>query len=181
MDMQSDIPVKEIMTREVCTATRDETLLSASKKMMKFGVGSIVVVENGRPIGIVTEKDILFKVVSKNRVPSKVKLSEIMSSPLITIKPTTSLREATDIMRKKGIRRLPVINDVGDLVGIVTDNDVLSVAIDLGEFAELLRNDEIFFESEELAGKCERCGRVVETLFDVDGLSVCEDCYEVLK
>jgi len=178
--MQSDIPVKEIMTREVCTATKNETLLDASKKMMKFGVGSVVVVENGRPIGIVTEKDILFKVVSKNKIPSKVKLADIMSTPLITVKPTTSLREAADIMRKRGIRRLPVIDDKGDLVGIITDNDILSVAIDLGEFAELLRNDEVF-ESEEMAGKCERCGKITDVLFEVDGLNVCEDCYEVLK
>ena len=180
MAMQSDIPVKEIMTREVCTATKNETLLDASKKMMKFGVGSVVVVENGRPIGIVTEKDILFKVVSKNKIPSKVKLADIMSTPLITVKPTTSLREAADIMRKRGIRRLPVIDDKGDLVGIITDNDILSVAIDLGEFAELLRNDETF-ESEEMAGKCERCGKIADVLFEVDGLNVCEDCYEVLK
>ncbi len=173
--MQADIPVKEIMTRDVCTARKDESLLNASRKMLEFGVGSIIIVENGKPIGIVTERDILKKVVARNKVPSKVKLEEIMSSPLITIKPTTSLREATDIMRKRGIRRLPIIDDNGNLVGIITDNDILSVAIDLGEFAALLRNPGTF-ESEEMGGKCEKCGRLTERLIDVDGLKLCEDC-----
>ena len=114
--MQTDIPVKEVMTREVCTAGKDETLLDASRKMLEFGVGSVIIVEDGKPIGIVTERDIIEKVVSKNKIPSKVKLKDIMSTPLITIKPTASLRNAADIMRKKGIRRLPVIDDNGILL-----------------------------------------------------------------
>ncbi len=175
----SDIPVKEIMTREVCTVKRKESLLEAAKKMLEYGVGSVVVVENGRPVGIVTEKDILYKVVSKNRVPSDVKIEEIMSTPLITIKPTTSLREATDIMKKRGIRRLPVVDDNGNLIGIVTDNDILSVAIDLGEFSSLLKNE--YYEYEEIGGKCEKCGRMSDKLYDIDGMKVCEDCYEVLR
>ncbi len=174
--MQSDIPVKEVMTRDVCTARKDESLLNASRKMIEFGVGSIIIVENGKPIGIVTEKDILKKVVARNKVPAKVRLEEIMSTPLITIKPTTSLREATDIMKKRGIRRLPVVDDSGNLIGIITDSDVLSVAIDLGEFASLLDNPHV--ESEEIGGKCERCGRFTEKLIDVDGLKLCEDCRE---
>lgn len=179
MIMQSDIPVKEIMTREVCTVKKSSTLLEAAKKMLECGVGSVVVVENGKPIGIVTEKDILYKVVSKNRIPSEVKVEEIMSTPLITIRPTTSLREAADIMRKRGIRRLPVVDNNGNLIGIVTDNDILSVAIDLGEFSYLLRNE--YYESEEIGGKCEKCGRMSDRLYYVDGMNVCEDCYEVLR
>jgi len=175
--MQADIPVKEVMTRDVCTASKDESLLDASRKMLEFGVGSVIIVEDGRPIGIVTERDILKKVVARNRVPSRVKLKEIMSSPLITIKPTTSLREAADIMRKRGIRRLPIIDDNGNLVGIITDNDILSVAIDLGEFAALLRDQEQA-EIEDMGGKCEKCGRLTEKLIDVDGHKLCEDCYE---
>ena len=172
--MQADIPVKEVMTRDVCTARKNESLLNASRKMIEFGVGSIIIVENGKPIGIVTERDILEKVVSRNKVPSKVMLEDIMSSPLITIKPTTSLRNAAEIMRRRRIRRLPVVDDTGKLVGIITDNDILSVAIDLGEFAELLRIPGVL--EEEMAGKCEKCGKFVERLIDVDGLKLCEDC-----
>jgi CBS domain-containing protein len=177
--MQADLPVKEIMTREVCTAERDEPLLNASRKMIKFGVGSIVVVEDHRPVGIVTEKDILEKVVARNKVPSEVMLEEIMTHPLITIKPTTSLREAANLMQRRGIRRLPVV-DGGDLIGIVTDTDILSVSLDLGEFMGLLKEKSFGYE-EIMSGKCEKCGKFSEHLSDVNGLRLCEDCIESVE
>ncbi len=175
ISVEADIPVKEIMTREVCVARKDESVLKASRRMIEFGVGSIVVVENGRPVGIVTESDIIRKVVARNKVPSEVMLEEIMTYPIITIKPTTSIREAANIMLKKGIRRLPVV-DGGELVGIVTDTDILSVSIDLGEYLGLIKESYIETESGEI-GKCEVCGRIAE-LIDVDGKRICEDCYE---
>ena len=176
--MQADIPVKDIMTREVCTGNPYETVLSAARKMLEFGVGSIVVVENHRPVGIVTEKDVLEKVVAKNKVPAEVRLGDIMSYPVITVRPFTSVREAADIMLKKGIRRLPVI-DGGDLVGIVTDTDILSISLDLGELLGLLRErSEGFFSAEEIPGKCERCGRLSENLKEVNGMKLCEECAE---
>ena len=103
--MRSDIPVKEIMTREVCTVKKDDSVLTLARKMIEYGVGSAVIIENGKPIGIVTEKDLISKIVARDKVPSRVKIEEIMTSPIITIKPDTSLREAADIMIKKGIRR----------------------------------------------------------------------------
>ncbi len=172
----TDIPVKEIMTRDVCTAEKDTSLLNASRKMIEFGVGSIVVVENSTPIGIVTESDIIKKVVSKNKLPSEITLGEIMTYPLIKVKPSTSLREALKIMLKKGIRRLPVVEN-DKLVGIVTDTDILAVSIDLGEYAGLIIESYYQRESVEV-GKCEMCGKIAE-LIDVDGDKICEDCYEV--
>ncbi len=174
--MQADLPVKEIMTREVCKGTKDESVLNASRKMLKFGVGSIVVVENNTPVGIVTEKDILEKVVARNKTPAEVMLEEIMTFPLITVKPTTSIREATNIMLKRGIRRLPVIDD-GNLIGIVTDTDILSVSLDIGELMALVRERSLGFE-EVMAGKCEKCGKFSEHLVEKDGSRLCEDCME---
>ncbi len=175
--MQADVPVKDIMTREVCTGTPDETILKAAKKMLEFGVGSVVVVEGTKPVGIVTEKDLLEKVVARNRVPSEVSLKDIMSYPIITVKPITSVREAADIMLRRGIRRLPVI-DGRDLIGIVTDTDILSVSLEIGELLGLVR--ERSFGSlnfvEELPGKCEKCGRICENLKEVNGMRLCEDC-----
>jgi CBS domain-containing protein len=173
--MQSDIPVKEIMTRQVCTSKKDVSLLSASRKMIKFGVGSIVVIENHKALGIVTERDILTKVVARNKVPSKVKLEDIMSYPLITIAPNTSIREASEIMQKKNIRRLPVVVN-GDLTGIITDNDILSVSFDLGDMVGLLKEESIHLET--VAGKCERCGRLADDLLEINGSRLCEDCAE---
>ncbi len=174
--METDLPVKEIMTREVCVGGKDESLLNASRRMLEYGVGSIVVVEDGKPVGIVTERDILEKVVSRNRVPSEVSLGDIMSYPVITIKPTYSLREAAKIMLKRGIRRLPVV-DGDKLLGIVTDTDILTVSLDLGEFMGLI-TDRFYEVEEEIGGKCERCGKFTEDLYDFQGMKVCEDCYE---
>jgi len=175
--MRADVPAKEVMTREVCTAAPDEPLHAAAKKMIEFGVGSIVVVEGGEPKGIVTEKDILGKVVAKNKTPSEVKLHEIMSSPVITILPTTSIREATKIMIKRGIRRLPVIDD-GKLVGIVTDTDILNISMDISELIGLIDERSLEVLPEDMGGKCERCGRFVERLVEVNGMKLCEDCAE---
>lgn len=177
--MQSDIPVKEVMTREVCTSSKDVSLLNASRKMIKYGVGSIIVVENHSTLGVVTERDILTKVVARNKVPNKVKLEEIMSSPTITLGPNTSIREASEIMQKKGIRRLPVVEN-GELVGIITDNDILSVSFDLNELSGLLSREEPLY-MEEMPGKCEHCGRVSSDLVEVNGLRVCEDCAEMIE
>ncbi len=189
--MQTDIPVKEVMTKVVCTVRRKDSVHNLAKKMVEHGVGSAVVIENGTPVGIVTEKDLISKVVARNKVPSKVLVEEVMSQPIITIKPETSLREAARIMTKRGIRRLPVVNNSGELVGIITDNDILGVSLDLGEFASLVVEDAIGYENpsvegpvveeeelEEMSGICDKCGKYSDTLYSVNGLRLCEDCAE---
>jgi len=183
--METDLPVKEVMTTVVCTVRRNDSIHNLAKKLVEYGVGSAVVVENGKPVGIVTEKDLISKIVAKNKVPSKVLVEEIMSQPVITISPNTSLREAARIMMKKGIRRLPVVNNSGELVGIITDNDILSVSLDLGEFASLVTHDALGYtiqpvieEEEEIGGICDRCGKYADKLYHSNGLNLCEDCME---
>ncbi len=183
--MRSDIPVKEVMTREVCTIRKSDSVHTLAKRMVEYGVGSAVVIENGKPIGIVTEKDLISKVVARNKTPSKVKIEEIMSHPLIKITPQTSLREAARLMIKRGIRRLPVIDKDGNLVGIITDNDILGVSLDLGEFAALVTEHSAGYVEEELkpaeetlAGICEKCGKYTDRLITKNGMNLCEDCAE---
>ncbi|MEM3505472.1 MAG: CBS domain-containing protein [Archaeoglobaceae archaeon] len=173
-NMHTDLPVKEIMTTKVCKANADENVQEVAKRMVSCGVGSAVIVKNNKPVGIVTEKDLIVKIVAKNLSPASVKVSEIMSSPLITIKPTTSIREAANIMMKKGIRRLPIVNNSGELIGIITDNDILDVALDLGEFATLVKEHAVGYA--EMGGICEKCGKYADILKEVNGLHVCEDC-----
>ncbi|MCX8172378.1 MAG: CBS domain-containing protein [Archaeoglobaceae archaeon] len=176
--MPSNIPVKEIMTKDVCKASVDESIHVVAKRMVEYGVGSAVIMDGSKPIGIITEKDLIAKIVAKNKSPSSVKVKEIMSYPLITIRPNTSVREAANIMTKKGIRRLPVVNDAGELVGIVTDNDILSISLDLGELASLITEPSSGFAEEGSGGICEKCGKYVDSLYEVEGLNLCEDCSE---
>ncbi len=178
--MEADLPVKEIMTRDVVKGEKTELLFDATKKMMEKNVGSIVVVNKGVPVGIVTERDILEKVVAKNIRSREVRLGEIMSSPLISITPSKSVREAAREMVQKGIRRLPVVEE-GKLVGIVTDTDLLSVSLDLNEVLMALIKVGPESENQITQGRCDRCGELTEELLELDGLLLCEGCFDSMR
>ncbi|MEM2357325.1 MAG: CBS domain-containing protein, partial [Candidatus Bathyarchaeia archaeon] len=97
--------------------------LRALQIMAEKGIGSVIVIENGKPVGIITERDIAKKLVQdKSTLDKKVK--DVMSKPLITVSPDTGIFEALQIMRKNNIRRLPVVS-AGKLEGIVTEKDLL--------------------------------------------------------
>ena len=115
--------VREYVSEDVVTADGRTSASEASKTMMERGVGYVVVVENGQLVGIVTERDLVEKVVAKEKEPSKVRLSEIMSSPVITVDPDLTLTAAVETMAKHRIRKLPVVRN-GRLCGILTARDI---------------------------------------------------------
>ncbi len=115
--------VRDFMMKEVLTIEPTQSVLQAAILMTEKGEGSIVVIEGGAVKGIVTERDLLFKVTAKHMDPATLKVAEIMSSPLISIDPQASIREATKIMIDNKIRRLAVITD-GALVGMISVWDV---------------------------------------------------------
>lgn len=131
--------VRDIMTKAVKTIKVGANILEAVRKMNKFNIGSLVVVDGKRPVGILTERDILRKIVDQSIDPSVVRVKEVMSSPLVTVSPDVGVEEAAGLMAKRGIKKLPVVED-GRLVGIVTSMDVMKTApllVDLIE--DLLR------------------------------------------
>ncbi len=111
--------VRDFMIKDALTIEPTQSVLEAAVLMTEKGEGSIVVIEGGAVKGIVTERDLLFKVTSKHKDPAELKVTEIMSSPLISIDPEASIREATKIMIDNKIRRLAVIED-GALVGMIS-------------------------------------------------------------
>lgn len=114
--------VGEIMSKEVFKVLAGDTVLEAAKLMDRENIGSVIV-EDGDSLGIVTERDILRKVVAKGRDAHKIFVKDIMVGPLVSIGPEKSVEEADELMTKHRIRRLPVIK--GELmVGIVTVRDV---------------------------------------------------------
>ncbi len=115
--------VADFMVRNVITISKDETLKEAALKMRKHRVGSLVVVEGEKPIGIVTERDIVYKLVAEGK-PFNTKVEEIMSKDLKTITKDKTLKEAAKIMAAHGIRRLPVVEGE-KLIGIITMDDIL--------------------------------------------------------
>mgnify|MGYP001041899366 CR=1 FL=1 len=116
--------VKNVMTKPVITIDKDNSAFEAAKAMSKKGIGSIVVTDNGKPVGITTERDILQGVVAKGLDASKVKMDDIMSKPLMTINGNMPIINAIRIMEKNKVRRLLVI-EKGKIVGIVTQRDLL--------------------------------------------------------
>ncbi|MFQ6053596.1 MAG: cyclic nucleotide-binding/CBS domain-containing protein [Candidatus Bathyarchaeia archaeon] len=137
--MSGIILVRDIMTRNVKTVRTDDTVLEAVSKMNKFHIGSVIVTNNGRPVGIVTERNILQRIVEPRLDPGMVRAKDIMSSPLITIDPNTAVEEAARMMARRQIKKLPVVEG-GKVVGIVSSSDIVRTSpTQLGILEELLR------------------------------------------
>ena len=113
--------VKDFMTKDIITRDIQKTVLAAAMLMSEKMIGCLVVADGKMPVGIVTERDFVRRVVARNLSPD-MELSQIMSKPLITIDPDSSLRDAARLMLKNKIRRLPVIKE-NRLVGIVVASD----------------------------------------------------------
>jgi CBS domain-containing protein len=113
--------VEEVMTRCVLTIDSSKTVAEAAELMTQKEVGDVVVTENDSPRGIVTERDFVRRVIAKQR-PLDTKITDVMTTPLITIAPDASINEAARKMVNNKIRRLPVIRD-HKLVGILVVSD----------------------------------------------------------
>lgn len=121
------IRVKDIM-HDVTTVPIEASITEAAKIMNRKLIGSILAVKEGEPVGMLTERDILRKVVAKGKDPKTTSIYEIMTSPLITTHKDTTLSDALKIFRKHYIRRLLITDDDGKIIGIITHrNVVLSV------------------------------------------------------
>ena len=127
------------MARNIKTVKTDDTVLAAVQKMNKFDIGSVIVVSSGRPVGIITETNILRRIVEPRMDPDTVWAKDIMSAPLITIEPTMALEEAAKIMAERRIKRLPVM-DGDKLVGVLSSTDIVRASpTQIGILSELLR------------------------------------------
>jgi CBS domain-containing protein len=103
--------VKTYMRRDLATADVEASASEASKIMLEKDIGYLIVLDKAQPIGIVTVRDLVMKVMAKGRDPLTVKISEIMSSPLVTIDPDATIEDAVETMVKHGVRSLAVVRD----------------------------------------------------------------------
>ncbi|MCS7096936.1 MAG: CBS domain-containing protein [Candidatus Methanomethylicia archaeon] len=115
--------VKNYMRKDVYTIDSESTALEASKNMLEKNSGYLIVLEKNKPVGVVTERDLVFKVMALGKDPSKIKVKEIMSQPIVTIDPDATLDEAVDLMVKYDLRRIPVVRG-GIIYGIFTTRDL---------------------------------------------------------
>jgi CBS domain-containing protein len=169
-DDVANVPVFDFMTRNVIIIPESQTMKQASKLMYEDNIGSIVILREGSgsnlddnvsgsttekkeiPIGIVTERDIARTVgfAAKHSIFGDIPLSELMSKPLITIQPGASLKDAVVLMQQKDIRRLPIIDKEGQLVGIITEKDILRVVFKI--FKKTIKDRGLISEGFDLLG-----------------------------
>jgi CBS domain-containing protein len=117
--------VKEIMSKNVKIVSSKSSVFEAAKRMADNGIGCLIVVDDVLE-GIITERDILNKIVARGKNPEEVNVNDIMTPNVITISPDKDMEEASDIMSKNRIKRLPVV--FGDeVVGIITSTDVVAI------------------------------------------------------
>jgi CBS domain-containing protein len=121
--------VKDIMTPEVKTANRQTTIRDAAKRMMQVKIGSLVIVENEKPVGIFTEGDVS-RAVGLGLDPEKTTIGSLSKKSVLAIAPEKRVEEAAKLMADANIKRLPVV-EKGKLVGIVTQTDIVASSFDL--------------------------------------------------
>ena len=173
---ETRVPLRDIMNRKLTTAGIEATVAKAAKAMCHDEVGSVIILDHNRPIGIVTEEDIACKVVALDLKPSTVHVNNIMSTPLITVSADKTAGDAAKMMVKHKVRRLPVVDDNHKVIGIVTVRDLLAVS---NEENDLLM-DLIEINREEMVdpGMCGRCSQMSDDLKRVDGVMLCPHCRE---
>lgn len=136
-----------VCNREVITVQRDATVLHAAKLMRQYHVGDVVVIENHKnkavPVGIVTDRDIVIELVATELDCKVITVGDIVINKLITIKESAGVLEAIQLMASKGVRRLPVIDSGGSLIGIVTlDDMLLLLAREFGALSKLVAREQ---------------------------------------
>ncbi len=123
--------IESVMVSDVITVKMEATVRQAVNLMNKHEIGCLIVVnEEEKPVGILTERDLLRRVLVKRKDPVRVKVSQVMSKPLVTGTPHMDLEVAARLMFKKKIKKLPVVED-GNLVGLVTLTDMVRVQPDI--------------------------------------------------
>ena len=176
--MLRKLPVKEVMSQKPTIINANSSVANAAKLMKKNDIGSLIVVDKKRPIGIITERDILLKVIAKDFSPKSKRVKTIMSSPLITIPPNTDVADAARKMAKLKIRRLPVVVR-NELIGMLTEKDILKVAPTLIEITrEYSEINSSGGYGKKVSGFCEICMGHSEELVKSEGKYICPYCAE---
>ena len=134
--------VGRICSKETIAVGPDDPISLVAQHMRENHVGAVVVHENGRPIGIVTDRDITLRGGGLREVLADIKVCEIMSRNVITAAPTDDVLDVLERMRENGVRRIPVLNEAGLLAGMVTlDDIVLHVARSMRHVAEVVMSE----------------------------------------
>ncbi len=123
--------IKNIMTKNVQTIAPKDTVYKAARLMSNKAFSCVVVTENKKPVGIITERDLIQRVIVREKNSKKTLVREIMTDAVVSVPPESDLVPTGELMKKKKVRRFPVTNDKGELIGLVTQTDILEGIIRL--------------------------------------------------
>jgi CBS domain-containing protein len=145
--MGNIMTLKTLCNREVLVVDKAENILEAAVLMRKYHTGDVIIVEerNGLryPVGIVTDRDIVVELIAKGIAIESVAVGDLMCSELVLAREDDSLFDAIQLMRQKGVRRLPVVDNSGVLIGIITADDLIElVAEQLQDIARLIGREQ---------------------------------------
>ena len=175
--MTTRILVSDVMNSPIVHAKPDDDIITISKLMGEAKIGSIVILNDDVPLGIVTDWDIVTKAVAKGSTPSGIKASDIMQK-LITINGDESITSAARLLRQHNIKRLGVTHK-NNVVGIISVSDVLAVTPELFDVVSekaLLIRGEIGRSPRNVSGYCDECGDWSDFLLYADGSFTCDAC-----
>lgn len=183
MGVRTRMLVKDIMTSPVITIDEGTTVDKAAQLMKVHNLGCVIITskKGEKPLGIITERDLVVRVLAENAKASKLIAKDVMTTPLITVDPSETLSEAARRMSRLNIRRMGVIYK-GNLVGIVTSKDILAITPELIEIMQekaRLEGEAAAREAPErppLAGYCDQCGQWADDLKEIEGRFICGEC-----
>lgn len=134
------MPIQELARDDVVTASTDGTVRELARTMRDRSVGSVVITNGSEPVGIVTDRDLTTRVLTKGADPNDKTAADVMSTDLCTLEPDVGFYEAARLMAENGIRRLPVCTDTNELVGIITADDLTELLADeSNQLADVIR------------------------------------------
>jgi len=178
LEFRRTLIVREAMSSPVVTVSENDSTANAARVMKEHGIGALFVHDGeSRPVGIVTERDLVYRVIAEGRLPGEIKVEDVMSSPLVTVDPEASLEDAMALMGSNDIRRLGVVYR-GSLEGVISNKDIIRI---MPTIIEIVRERSKIQSGDRSAGQsivgyCDRCEMYTTNLRSVAGEFLCEDC-----
>jgi CBS domain-containing protein len=176
-NMTTRVIVRDIMNSPVVSASPGDNVRDIAKKMKEEKIGCIVIMDKDKPVGIVTDWDIVSNGLAKDAKPSQIKAKDVMQD-IHTIESEESITEAARQLRKHNIKRLGVVYKKR-LVGIISSSDVIAVTPELvdvvSEKAAIIRG-ELGRQAGSVSGYCDECGEWSDLLQYDEGTFICEVC-----
>lgn len=172
--------VKDVMSTPVLSIDVKKSASDAGKLMRKHRKGFLVVVERNKPVGVISDSNLIDEIVCKNKAANKIKVEKLMQEPIIAVEPSDDILAASRKMKENNIHRLPVV-DEGRVVGVVSLTDIARTSpemLDLLEYRLKMKERPFEIKEKMALGICDSCDNYSEDLRSIEDEWLCEDCRE---